>query len=172
MFIVFIEKNLNISRPRQFTSMLLKGQLYISKHWEGWQDASWKRMRKRRPWKWIPGPPLEVGSGDWGAQRRSVSPSGPKKLWALLSWQQRGWPKVKESSTPFPADPYGLLAYTSFLVFYSQRSQNGRPHSFSKLKCYIKNDNKQISRITWLNGRSERSVPLGNNSPELRRCPL
>lgn len=102
------------------------------------------------------------GVENGGARRRSVSPSGPEKLWALLSWQLRGWPKVKESSTPFPADPYDLLAHTSSLVFYSQRSQNGHPHGFSKRKCYIKNDNNQIFRITWLNSRSERSVPCSH----------
>lgn len=105
-----------------------------------------------------------------GVGRRRIFPSRPPTLWALLFQQLRGVARVEGVQHPIARGPPGLLAHTKQVApFYSQKLQNGHPHSFLKIRSVILKQtmdfqNHLNKQKAW---KTSSMFPLENNSLEL-----
>lgn len=105
------------------------------------QNGGAEGMLPGRGWESVsPGSEFQDHHWRWGAQsgesleEKHFSLRSPN-AWALLSWELRGWPKLKESSsTLFPDNPKSPLTYTKQLAPWSSivKGHEMATHSFLK----------------------------------------
>lgn len=117
---------------------------------------------------------MEFWDHHWkgGGQKKNISLKTPNTVSPSLSTAEGGGQSGRNPAphcqrTPWPPCPY--KASSSLVIFYSQKLQNGHPHSFLKIRSVILKQtmdfqNHLNKQKAW---KTSSMFPLENNSLEL-----